>query len=75
MVKRIMQSSINYDILDHLNRFNISAVATLISGDKVECSVGLFFGDLTLFGNFPKEMQYKHYMIQRRKIEYIEYEQ
>jgi len=74
MTKRVQQADINYDCLDHLKRFNINAEATLISGEKVKCSVGLFYGDLVFFGDFPKEMQYRHYTIQRKQIAYIEYE-
>jgi hypothetical protein len=68
----INAASIDYDMVDYFNRTNKQLIVTMKNGEKIECTVGKLYNDLTFFGEFPDKIANVDYQIQKKYFDSIE---
>jgi hypothetical protein len=63
---------IDYDMMDYFNRTNKQLVVTMKSGEKIKSTVGKFYDNLIFFGEFPDNINYADYKLQKKSFDSVE---
>lgn len=64
-------AELDYNMMDYLSRTNRIVEITMKNGEKVQSSIGSFYGDIIFFGKLPEKFRFTHYSIQKKCFDKI----